>query len=154
MPVTVVDPFELLEEYLLRLQGIPELVATVGNDPDAIKLQDREGDLAGYIEGLRPPSLLIYWDGIQPTRFPNRFKYQVGIVLRLKYPAQAFQALTQGISNYSGSDGLPMLVSTIHPRFDPMELPSVERLQIPVGDRSRVLECMVFKTSFSDRGSN
>lgn len=154
MPIVVTDPYELLTLYQATLQGIDQLVELVGGDPAAIQLIDREGDLAAEIENLRPPALLLYWDGITPSRSPNRFRYLVGIVLRVKRPSRIFQALCEGVSTYSGSDGLPMLGSIIHPRFDPMDLPSCERLQIPVGDRSRVLECMVFKTGFADRGSH
>jgi hypothetical protein len=153
MAITVADPYDLLNVYHATLMGIPEVVALVGGDLGNIRLLDREGDLSGEFENLRPPSILIYWDGITPSRFPARFRYGVGILLRVKPASRMFQALTQGQSSYTGNDGLPMLGSTIHPRFDPMELPTVERLQIPLGDR-RVFECMVFKTGFMDRGSN
>lgn len=153
MGVTIVDPYELLSLYQATLMGVPEIVALVDGDPGRIFLLDRESDLSGEIENLRPPAILIYWDGITPSRFPNRFKYGIGIILRVKQAARMFQALCQGSSTYPGSDGLPMLVSTIHPRFDPMEMPSVERLQIALSDR-RSFECMVMKSGFLDRGSN
>jgi hypothetical protein len=154
MPITVVNPMDLVYRLQAHLQEVDALLPEVGNNAANIQVYDSEGDLAATIANLKPPAILIYWDGVQPSRFPSQFKYQVALILRLRNPAAAFVAICQGKSGYSAAEDLPMLSATIHPRFHPMELPSLERQQIAVSALGVVFEVFVMKIAYSDKSSN
>jgi hypothetical protein len=153
MPVTITNPEELMALLKANLDEVPEVLALLGGDPDNIEIHTDQGELAGKLENLRPPQLLIYWDGIEPTQFPNTMKYLVGIALRVRYPAQLFQAILEGVSTYTGGDGLPMLCSTIHPRFLPMDMPTLERTNIQSAFGGRVFDTFILRTAFTAKGS-
>lgn len=153
MALTIIHPIELAAALQSSLQGVPELVSLLGGKAENILLYEREGDLAAAIENLVPGSILLYFDGIQPARSPSRFKYMVSAAIRSKDPGAVFQTVMQGVSIIPSSDGLSILCSTIHPRFHPMDLPTLERQQIS-GAGGRVFEIFVLRTGFTDKGSN
>lgn len=148
MPWQVVDPYDVLGRLVDTLRMIPELLPFVSNDPDNIFLYDDEGDLTAAIADLKRNKLMVYWAGIDPQTFPSTVKIRFAIVFRVRQPALAYQAMLGGTSLLSGSDGLQLVYSTIHPKFHPMALPTLERSQIILSNNGGTFDFWLLTSDF------
>lgn len=150
----VTDAAALRHALVVQLRGIPALVTLLKNDASNIVeyVEKDRGDLFSSIKDLRAPKLLVYFEGIAPTRFPSRFAVSLGLAIRADEPTGIYATMLAGISQASGTDGQPLLVSTVHPDFDPMEIPRLERRMIPL-DQNTVFDYWEMRTSFADKRS-
>lgn len=152
--MTIVNPAALITEFVRHLRGISALVALVGNNASNIEFysDDDGGDLMSTIRSLHPPKLLVYLEGIVPRTFPARVRVQIGIAVRAPFPPLIYSTLAAGMSSATGADGLPLIASTIHPSFDPMEIPTLVRRIIPVTELS-AYDYWEIQTAFIDKSS-
>jgi len=154
--MTVTSSAELLEALVLQMRGIPGLVAELEGDTANILryVEDEHGDVVSTIRALRSPKVLVYLESITPTRFPYMLRHAVAMAIRSPRAEAIFVAVLSGVSEVSGADGLPLLVSTVHPRFDPMDpIPSLIRRTIPVNEAT-VFDYWEISTAFSEKASN
>jgi hypothetical protein len=121
------------------MQGIEPLVELLGDDADAIQeyTDAKQGDLFSVLTRARN-KLLVYITGLQPVSFPNLFRAEVVVAVRIASldPGVLFQTMFASPSTASGADGLPFYASEIHPDWEPMDLPSMVRKSIPVTEES------------------
>lgn len=150
----ITDAAALRLALVAQMRGIPELVALLNND--AANIQEYEekdnGDLYSVIRKLRAPKMLVYFAGISANRFPARFDINIGIAVRVDNPTSIYAAFLGGTSTSSGTDGQPMVNSTVHPSYDPMAIPRLERRQIPLNDTT-FFDYWELATAFSDKKS-
>ncbi len=152
--MTITDAAELRTALVDQLRGIPALVSLLRDEPSNIVeyVEALNGNLTNVVRELRPPKLLVYLEGIAPTRFPSRFAVSLGIAIRSDEPTGIFAAMLAGVSEATGADGQPLLNSTVHASFDPMALPALERRYIPI-DQTAVFDYWEMRLSFTDKTS-
>lgn len=151
----VTDVSELRGALVDQMRGIPQLISLLADNPANIEeyVESSRGDLAAEIRKLAPPRLLVYLSGIVPSgKFPARFVVSFGVAIRADNATGVFAAMLSGVSEASGTDGQPLLVSTVHPAFDPMDIPSLERRSIAV-DETRAFDFFEAVISFRDKSS-
>ena len=135
----MINPAELVDNFVAMLRDIPDLVVEMsGDDARIFAYHDqypKRSSLAHAIHQMPAPSIMAVWQGTQPGAFGGMdvWKHQVTLFLRAREtfdgdPPTAyyrlFRLITKGVP---GSAGVPMLNATVHPSCYAMDLPLIQR---------------------------
>lgn len=148
------DPSVIRARLVAVLQGISGLVSLFNSSADFVEYTDEEnGDFYSTINSLSE-KLLVAYEGTSPGRYPALWQHKFLIVIRPKQgvsPSAVFSAIVNGVSTVSGSDGLPLVYSTIDPKYHPMALPELSRRSVPISDTAS-FDFWVLTTTFVSKG--
>lgn len=135
----MINPADLVDNFVAMLRDIPDLVAEMSGDDGRIfayhDQYPKRSSLANAIHQMPAPSIMAVWQGTQPGAFGGMdvWKHQVTLFLRAREtfdgdPPTAyyrlFRLITKGVP---GSAGVPMLNVTVHPSCYAMDLPLIQR---------------------------
>lgn len=135
----MINPAELVDNFVAMLRDIPDLVTEMSGDGERIfayhDQYPKRSSLAHAIHQMPAPSIMAVWQGTQPGAFGGMdvWKHQVTLFLRVREtfdgdPPTAyyrlFRLITKGVPV---SAGVPMLNATVHPSCYAMDLPLIQR---------------------------
>jgi hypothetical protein len=135
--------------FVAKLRDIDSLVALLGNDAANIVefVEEMEGDSFGRIYNLRPPKLLVMFQGIVPRGSPRElWQHNFTVTVRASSPDAIFKEFVDGIpSTGTGKMLYEVVVAGVHS----MELPTLQRRIIPVSETSS-FDYWEITTAFSE----
>lgn len=140
----MINPAQLRVNLTTALRAVPAVVALLGGDERNIVEYDESGDLYATIAKLRPPKILVVFAGTSPAgRRESHWRHSFSLVLRPSSdPAGLFTNIVNG-----------MLNTEIHEDYHFMEIPSLQRRNIPIGETT-FLDYWQIDTSFISKGVN
>jgi hypothetical protein len=135
----MINPAELVDNFVRQLRAIPDLVGEMDGDPDRIYAYHdhfpKKASLVHAIHAMPAPGVMAVWQGTAPGSFgaSDVWKHQVTVYLRARQtdetdPPTAYYRLFRLITKGTpvGSD-VPLLNVTVHPSCYPMDLPQIQR---------------------------
>ena len=138
----MINPKTILAGWVTNLQAIPDLVAALGGDLDAIQHYSENRVVFGHptennvrlaILSMPPGSIMVVWQGTVPARLGNMQVFGHDFSLYLRAPEIAdvgYEELWTWIVNGIPTGGnLRLLHTQIDPNCEPMDfyLPSARR---------------------------
>jgi hypothetical protein len=150
----MVDPTQLTNAIVAKLQSIAGILSEVGDDPTRIypyrRFYKRAMVLADAVWQMPEPSMMVLWEGVVTGNIGKMevLKHQFGIYIRPKEHVQAdascsayliWHNFTDGVPTAGiqlpstntvpgylvAPDGMQMLLTVIHPACYPIERPSM-----------------------------
>lgn len=131
------SPDAIRSAFVGKLRAIAALVALLGADDDNVVeyVEEDEGDSFAAIATLRPDQVLVIYQGTLPMTERQLWRHSFSIILRPRgSPAAVFKQIVDGVP--TGGGGLSMLYETVVAGVLPMEVPTMSRRVIPVGENS------------------
>ncbi len=126
----MINPNELLDAFVEKLREIPELVAAMQGDPERIYTYKdsypEQSSLPVAVHEMPSPGIMAVWAVVGPTGFSvgEVWLHQLHLYVRAQDYGLVFRLLTKGVP---ASTGIPLIGSTVHDNFYPMDPPSIER---------------------------
>jgi hypothetical protein len=147
------EPTLIRARFVEVLREIPALVSLLRGDPRNIVeyVDEEQGDLARALDGLKSPKVLVYISEVSPEGFNGILMTRISLGVRGQNPFPILHAIVTGISEASGTNGLPMLTLIILPRLSPMKFLGASRQMIYVQE-FRAFDYFEIRVGFSDKG--
>lgn len=138
----MISPKVLRAAFVAALRGSAPVLAQLAGRASHVIEYAETGDLYSAISKLKPPSLLVYYAGFAPTgRRESYWAHSFGIAIRpAGDPFDLAAAIVDSVMNVE-----------IHPEYHFMEVPSLGRRSIPVGE-STSFDYFEFTTRFLSKG--
>jgi hypothetical protein len=135
----MINPAELVDALVAKLRAIPELVAEMEGDPQRIyayhDLYPKRVSLPLAIHQMPAPAVMVAWQGTLPGAFGGMeaWRHQISLYLRAREtlegdgPTAYYRLFDLIVNGVPVGSTLKMLYTTVHPRCQPMDTPSISR---------------------------
>jgi hypothetical protein len=162
----VTNPAEIGAGFLAMLKTIPALVTEMGEDEDRIVFYEDvfpgTASKTFAIGQMVPPSILLCFEGTNPGVF-NRmevWRHRFSLLMRPGdkglgdgKATTLWSLLVNGVpTGQAGGQSLRMMYVAVHDNCYPMEVPSVQRNSLLVGDAAIIdyYEAQIVFTEYGD----
>ncbi len=148
---------ELVTALVMALRDIPELVTAMEGDRDRISgYYDHypdESNIRLAIARMRPPAILVAWQGTVPGRSGPAEAWRHLFSLYLRAGQTAYTRLWHLIVNGvpASGDGQPMLFTEVHPDCYPIDTPSIRRNTLVIAAENVMLDYFEISTSLTEK---
>lgn len=157
------NPGELIDSLVLAYQRVPEFVQEHGGDPAKIIAYvgkyPEQSSLARAIYGMTVPGTMIVYDGFQPGRTGGMvWAHRVRIIHRCRPgveedTARAYlTALWLLVNGKPNGQELRMIDFEVHPNFDSMEVPSLNRQSLIVDQAGNAIDYFELLVTMKEKG--
>jgi hypothetical protein len=163
----MVNPGDLVNALVTKMQLVEGLVREVGSDPQKIYVYQhnfpRTMTLEDAVYQMPPGSMMVAWEGTGPGRLDRMevWKFRLGIYVK---PAerpnidaaysvyQLWDNFINGVPVGEGCDGQKMLRTEIHDDFWPMDTPSITAQSGRTPESGATFEYFKISVTFTQKG--
>lgn len=138
----MINPKTLRSSLVAALRALPDVVTLVDHQDNIVEYKER-GDYFSFIANLKSPCVAVAYMGTTPAgRREALYSHSFALTLRTRSgdPCDLFQAIVNGLEN-----------TEIDPLYHQMEMPTLQRRSIAIGDTTSV-DYFELTTRFISKG--